>query len=342
MDIVKRVGRSATPVVLEQVAKLLDVPEGPVERGLAAAVPGVLAGLLAAARQPDLVRPLETALAATGGLTDLLASHPAAAARRGSDLLAPLVDSDATPALAGSIASHAGLPAADAAILVGLAGAMTLGTLAAEAAARGLDGRGVLDLLGRERQVIAAALPPGIAVAPTAPFAAPPWQPAPVPAQPPRRRPILWWTLGLVLVLLLGWLALGLLAPQPAPPVAEAPAAASTVASADPLVVDGVDVGESVGAALASITATFQGITDVASARAALPRLIEARDRLTGVESAVMGLSDQGRAQLKEMVTASLPEIRNAALRLKTEDAVADVVDPVIDDILAQLTVFAA
>jgi len=124
--------------------------------------------------------------------------------------------------------------------------------------------------------------------------------------------------------------------------VAEAPAAGSTVASADPLVVDGLDVGESVGAALASITATFQGITDVASARAALPRLIEARDRLNGVESAVMGLSDQGRAQLKQMVTASLPEIRNAALRLKTDDAVGDVVDPVIDDILAQLTVFAA
>ena len=54
------------------------------------------------------------------------------------------------------------------------------------------------------------------------------------------------------------------------------------------------------------------------------------------------GLPAEGRTALKDMVAAALPAIRTGAERLKTDGPIAAVVGPVVDDILAKLTAFAA
>ena len=101
------------------------------------------------------------------------------------------------------------------------------------------------------------------------------------------------------------------------------PAPTDTAAvPANPLVVGGVDIGASVSAALASITATFTGITDAASAQAALPKLTEARDALSRPRGHRRRRSPEaGHAALKQMVTAALPAIQTGAERLKTDGA---------------------
>ena len=53
-------------------------------------------------------------------------------------------------------------------------------------------------------------------------------------------------------------------------------------------------------------------------------------------------LPEAGRTALKEMVAAALPAIRTGAERLKADGPIAAVVGPVVDDILAKLTAFAA
>jgi outer membrane biosynthesis protein TonB len=396
MDIVKLVGQFATPAVLDYVAKLLGVPPAAAQKGLGAAIPGVLAGLLGASKRPGFADTLGQALSGAGGLGDLVGSEPAAAATRGSDLLSSLLGPDAAATLSGALGSYAGVPKAGAGSLLGLAGSMALGALGKEATAKGLDARGVLGLLEGSKDEISAALPadfanslgasglfagfmPKAAAAAPQP-AAPRVEPARTPPPPPppaKKSGWTRWLLWLVVLALLAWLLMRLFAPEPEPvveapapaPEATAPAPApapepepaappatepatapapatpapadSAATPASPLVVGGVDIGASVSTALSTITSTFEGITDAASAQAALPRLTEARDALAGVETAAAGLPAEGRTALQQMVSTALPAIRTGAERLKADGAIAAVVGPVVDDILARLTAFA-
>ena len=202
MDIVKLVSQFATPAVLEQIASLLGVSQGAAQKGLGAAIPGVLAGLLGASKRPGITDALGSALAGAGGLGDLLGSDPAAAATKGSGLLSSLLGGETAGALTGALGTYAGLPKAGAGSLLGLAGSMALGALGKEASSKGLDAGGILGLLDRSKDEITGALPTDFAQAlgaagllPAAaakPAAAAP-RPAPAPAAartppPPRRR----------------------------------------------------------------------------------------------------------------------------------------------------------
>ena len=189
MDIVKLVSQFATPAVLEQIASLLGVSQGAAQKGLGAAIPGVLAGLLGASKRPGITDALGSALSDAGGLGDLLGSNPAAAATKGSDLLSSLLGGDAAGALTGALGSYAGLPKAGAGSLLGLAGSMALGALGKEAASKGLDAGGVLGLLDRSKDEITGALPADFAQALGAAglFAGLPPKAAAAAPRPPRR-----------------------------------------------------------------------------------------------------------------------------------------------------------
>jgi hypothetical protein len=91
-----------------------------------------------------------------------------------------------------------------------------------------------------------------------------------------------------------------------------------------------------------SVSSAFAGITDVASAEAALPQLTEARDTLTGLESTVSALPAEGKTALQQLVSAALPTIQSSADTLLADSAVAGVVKPVVDEIIAKLQAFAA
>jgi hypothetical protein len=107
-------------------------------------------------------------------------------------------------------------------------------------------------------------------------------------------------------------------------------------------VVGGVDIGAGVKGALDTLTSTFSGITDAASAQAALPKLTEARDALNGFEGTVTALPAEGKSALKTLVAGALPTIQASADKLLADSAIAGVVKPVVDDILAKLKAFSA
>lgn len=404
MDIIKLVSTFATPAVLEKVAGMLGVPPGALQKGLAAAVPGVLASLLGAAKQPGITDTLGSALSQSGGLGDLLGSDPAAAATKGGGLLSQILGGDGAGKLADALGGYAGLPKAGAGSLLGLAGSMALGALGKQASESNLDAEGVLGLLSSQKDQIAGALPadfakalsgsgllgdlaPAVAAAPAAAAAAAPrpQPPRTPPPPPPAKSGWMKWLIWLIVLALVAWLLLRWLSPTPEP-VTEAPAPAAPEAAApeaaapepapaaepapepepepamapeepaaapapadsaaapadDPLVVGGVDVGAQVSGALDSLASSFAGITDAATAEAALPRLTEARDTLGGLESTVSALPAEGRTALQGLVSAALPTLQSSADTLLADSAVAGVVKPVVDEILAKLRAFAA
>jgi hypothetical protein len=267
MDIVKLVSQSATPGAVNQIATLLGVSQADLQKGLGAAVPGVLASLLGMAQRPGAADALGAALtraSGEGGLATTLARDPAAAAAAGSGVLGSLLG-DGAGKLTEALGSYTGLPRSAGGALLGLAGSMALGALGGEAKAKGLDAKGVFGLLESNKDQIAAALPSGFASAlagsgllgglgqPTpaaaaAPRAAAPAAAAPKPAAPaprpeaartppppaPRRGGMtwLWWLLGALIVL---WLLWRFLAPAPEPVTEEtAPPPAETTAAPEP------------------------------------------------------------------------------------------------------------
>jgi hypothetical protein len=265
MDIVKLVSQLASPGVINQIATLLGVSQGDLQKGLGAAVPGVLASLLGMAQRPGASDALGAALARAtgeGGLSAMLGRDPAAAAAAGSGVMGSLLDGGAGK-LAEALGSYTGLSKSAGGTLLGLAGSMALSALGGEAKAKGLDARGVLGLLDSNKDQIAAALPSGLASAlagsgllgnlgqppaaatatprptPTPPKAEPP-RPAPPPSTPAPRRGMswLWWLIGALIVL---WLLWQFLAPAPepvteetAPPPAETTAAPEAEPEAEP------------------------------------------------------------------------------------------------------------
>ncbi len=244
MDIARLSAQVATPAVLGQVAGLLGTSEAAVQKGLGAAVPGVLAGILAVAKRPRTVEALGAALApasgAAGGLAELLGRDPEAAAATGSGLLATLLG-DGGDALAGALGGYAGLPQAGARSLLGLAGSVAIAGLGKEAGEKGLDAVGALSLLERQKDQIARALPAdfakllggtGLMSALGGRVEAP--RPAAAGDGASRRRRHRhrqarrsgWtrWLIGLVALLVLIWLGMHFLAPGPAPVVESAAA----------------------------------------------------------------------------------------------------------------------
>jgi hypothetical protein len=189
MDIVKLVSQSATPGAVNQIATLLGVSQADLQKGLGAAVPGVLASLLGMAQRPGAADALGAALtraSGEGGLATTLARAPAAAAAAGSGVLGSLLG-DGAGKLTEALGSYTGLPRSAGGALLGLAGSMALGALGGEAKAKGLDAKGVFGLLESNKDQIAAALPSGFASALAGSAASTSRRPPPLP--PRGRRP---------------------------------------------------------------------------------------------------------------------------------------------------------
>ena len=239
--------------------------------------------------------------------------------------------------------------------------------------AQELGGTGLLAGLG---SAAAAAAP--VRPAPVPPKPAPA-APRPAPPPPPKKSGWTRWLIWLVVAALLFWLLSQWLAPEQEPvvetpaPEATAPATVTTEPAApattvepaapatapeptaapaapaetaavpdNPLLVGGVDLGAQVSGALDQITGAFAGITDAASAQAALPDLTAARDTLAGLEPQVTALPEAGKSALKSLIAAELPAIETSANSLLANTAVAGTVKPVVDDIIARLKAYSA
>jgi len=108
------------------------------------------------------------------------------------------------------------------------------------------------------------------------------------------------------------------------------------------LVVAGLNIDKQVTDSIASVRTTLTGISDAASARAALPKLQEAASEIDKVGGLSAQLSAEQRKLLAGIVSPSLPALNQLLEKVLAIPGVSDVLKPTIDTLKAKLAVLTA
>src|SRR5262249_50366469 len=296
INLVSLVMQCLTLEMIGRIASALGLDRNNAQTAIGAAVPGLLAGLSGVAAQPGGAQRVADAARQQTGILGNFASmlggaNQSSLVEKGSQMLSSLLGGRDQTALAGAVGKYAGLGQNASGSLLGMLAPVVMGTIAKEQGPRSLDAGGISSLLASQKDSIAAALPSGFGnmlsgtalldslggAARTATAAGSDAARAAATAvrtvgdtgrraaeAASSRSHWLYWLIPLVAILAL----LIYLFARPAEQVAQqgAPAVQS-------LTVGGLDIGKQVTDSITNLRTTLGGITDAASARAALPKL---------------------------------------------------------------------
>lgn len=353
MNIVSMGMKFLGPTVVTKVASMLGINNTMVTSLIGAALPTVLAGLTGKASSEGGANALMGLLgqqqvdspeAFEAALTD---ADPNEMAQSGGSMLSGLLGGDATDALAGALGQHAGVDQGNASSLLGLIAPAAMGALKGEVTSGGLDASGLASLLEGQKDNITAAMPAGFAdrlagtglldsiQAPAQPAAAAPTPtPAPAPAASSGGGGLLKFALPAVIVAGLGWYFFG---QSPSlPEVPEMPDLASMAEGVD-LSVGDVDLGSEFGTVISDLTGSLGGITDTASAEAALPGLEAAGDQLGALGELAGELPEEAQGVFGGIVGSALGTIRPMIENAIAGSGAGSILQPVADTILGAL-----
>jgi hypothetical protein len=354
LDIMKMAAGAVTPMLAAKVAGAVGVPEGVVRKVMAVGVPVILASLLKRGSTAGGVESISATLGSLGnnpldGLGKAAggdASRISAAAQSGSDMLGSLIGSGTSSALAKTLAAYAGIDEKAAGPMLGLASTTALGGLKTAADEQGLTPAGVMRLLGSQKDQLDAAIPPDLGrmlssagIVPqsanvgSAPRAATPAAPVAAPSGDRLK-----WVAGIAAVAVVAWLGSQFFGSKPDPVITAATEASAAV---NALVVDGVNIGESVQGVVTTLTSTLGSVTDAASADAAVKPLTDAETTLVGLEAAIGNLSGEGRTALATLVGGTLPTLKTSADALLADSAIGPILKPVLNSIVGRLASYA-
>ena len=107
------------------------------------------------------------------------------------------------------------------------------------------------------------------------------------------------------------------------------------------LTVGGVNLGEEVGTSVSDTVSALEGITDKASAEAALPNLKSVETKLDELGGTVEGLPQQAKEALASLLDDSLPALKELVTMVEGIEGVGEVVKPTLDGIMAKLDAWA-
>jgi Bacterial protein of unknown function (DUF937) len=374
-NLVSLVMQFLTPDMIARIAAALGIDRGSTETAVGAAVPGLLAGLVGAVAKPDGAQRLVDAARQQSGAVDSFAdmlssgSH-ASVANQGSQLLSSLLGGDGQSALAGALTKFTGIGEGKAGSLLGMLAPVVVGMIGKEAGATGgLNAGGLVDLLGSQKANIAQALPSGFsdvlgrsgllgslggvlgstadtATRTTTAAAGQAGRMASASMQTvgsagqrataaaasgmPRWA---YWVIPLAVIAALLWYGLGNRAPQVAG--TQPPATQSTV-------IGGTDVGKVVGDDLGTVRSSLEGVTDVASAKTALPKLQDVDGQLDKVASLMGQASPDQKQAIKGTVDPALATLNPLFDKVLAIPGVGDVLKPSIDELKTKLATLTA
>jgi hypothetical protein len=243
--------------------------------------------------------------------------------------------------------------------LLGILGPVVLGTLGQQQRSGGLDASGLAGLLASQKDSIAAAMPSGFAnllggtglldaigggirgsAAAASAAVGRIGGAAAEQAAATTRSTVsattgatsqwkwLYWAIALVVLAVVAWHFLGRRTTEPT---------ATTVPSTQNLTVGGVDLGSQVTSTLDNLKTSLQGITDTASAQAALPKLQDAAAQLDKVGGLAPQLSAGAKTAFAALVAAAMPTLNDLFDKVLAKPGVATIAKPVIDGLRAKL-----
>jgi Bacterial protein of unknown function (DUF937) len=354
-NLVSQIMQFLTPEMISRIASVLGLDRGKVQSGISAAVPALLSGLSGVATRP----------AGTQRLADAAKQHNDTLANfanmlsvggqptftgQGSKLLASLLGDRGEDALAGAISKFAGLSEGASTSLLGMLAPVVMGGIARQS--NGLSADGIANLFASQKDNIAAALPAdvgrmlsgtglldavgGAARAGTAAagqaarhagaaaYAVGDAGHRAARSASSASRAWLYWLIPAAAVVALLLFLVG----RPVEQVAErSMAAVETVGVA----AANKDIGKSVNASLDSLRTTLSGITDAASAQAALPKLQNVMTQIDKVGGRIEQLSAEERKAIAGVVKPAAPMIKEWIDTVLAVPGVAEVIKPTLD-----------
>ena len=373
-NLVSSVMQFLTPDLVAKIARTLGIDPDVAQKAVNAAVPAILASFAGLAAKPAGAQQLSDTLEQQrpGMLSHLTGAiggtDQKAIADAGSGLLSTLLGGGGLNGLVSAMSAFSGINQNASKSVLGLIAPMVLGTLGQQQRSDGLDASGLANLLSSQKDQIAAAMPSGLANvmgargmldafdgslrrgADTAASAAGRMagtmsetaMGASQAAYRAARNPLTasWplWILALVVLAGLGWYFLGNHEQQLAEQTKGLINKAEDLATNTP---NAADVSADLTSSVASVRTTLQGMTDVASARAALPKLQQATERLDKINSLAAQLPPNSRKELASVVEASMPALNRLCDQALSNPQIAGLAKPAIDALRARLQVLA-
>jgi len=358
MNIVSLVTQLLTPDMIAKIASALGVDSSLIGKAVGAAVPGILGGLTGVASTQDGSRKLFDAVTQQHpGVLDSLAGMIGGAGQKalvdnGSSMLSSLLGGSATSALAGAVGKYAGLGGTASSSLLGLLAPVVIGALGKQKAASGLDASGLAQLLTSQKSNIAGALPSGFAdllggtgllnslgsgVTSAAQSAKTAAQSSAYKVEQTAKEAsgLPSWAMWAIPLAILAALAWWFLRPSAVNEVKQA--ATQATQTAQNLTVGTVDVGSATQSVVTSLRDALKGVTDLDTAKAALPKLQDATAQLDKVGGLVGQLPAGGKSALAALVTAARPSLEELFNKVLAIPGVAAVAKAPIDTIRAKL-----
>ena len=364
-NLVSLVMQFLTPDMIGRIATALGLDRNSTQTAVGAGVPGLLAGLMGVALQPGggqrLVDSAKQSTGTLGNFASMLGTGGQTSfIEKGSQMLSSLLGGQDQNALAGALAKFAGLGQGASGSLLGMLAPLVMGTIAQQQGANSLSASGIASLLASQKDNIAAALPSGFGnllggtglldslggAARTATGAGGEAARAATTAArtvgDTGRR-----AAGAGVVRLPNWLywlipavaIAALLIYLFARPTEQA--VQQGVSTAQSLTVGGLDVGKQVTDSVTSLRTTLGGITDAASAQAALPKLREVTDQIDKVDNLLGQLSPEQRKVLAGMVNPLMPTLNQLFDKVLAIPGVAELLKPTIDALKVKLAALA-
>jgi hypothetical protein len=370
-NLVSQIMDFLTPDIISRIAGYFGLDRYSTQKAIGASVPAMLAGLVGLASKPDGAKQLSGVLSQQpSGTLDNLRSlttgtEQRAVAENGAGLLSSLFGGNIFNTVAGAVGKYAGIGEGTSKSMLGMLAPLVLGTVAQQQRQSGLDASGLSSLLTSQKDNIGAAMPSGFgnmlsgtgildslgdtwkgataaASAGAGRFAssaseatADVRRAAQYTARDTSRAASsgwLPWALGLLVLAGLAWW----LTSQPGNRVAEQPTNV-----AQNLTVGGVNVSGQITAAINSMKSAIQGISDPATAQAALPRLQQAAAQLDNVSGLAVQLPSNGRNALASRVASEIPALDRDFNTVMANPEVAAVVGPEINGLRTKLNALA-
>jgi hypothetical protein len=365
-NLVSLVMQFLTPDMIGRIATGLGFDRNKIQSAISGAVPALLAAFNDVATQPGGAQKLADAARQQTGSLESFASMLATGGQsslldKGSQLLSSLVSGRDQNALIGAIAKFTGLGQGASGSLLGMLAPIVMGTIGRhQSAAHALDANGIANLFASQKDNIAAALPSGFGsllsgtgllnslgdaertataagseAMRTATSAArevgQTGQRAANAAAATSSNWLYWLVPIAAAAALLVYFAVRpteQVVQQGMNQVQNAPA-------------PGMDIGEQVASNIASVRTTLDGVTDVSSAQAALPKLQEATAQIDKTDSTVGQLSAEQRKAIAAVINPLMPAVNQLCDKVLVIPGVAEVLKPSVDTLKAKLTALA-
>jgi len=355
-----------TPDMVARIATVLGVDRNEAQSGISAAVPALLAGLTGVAAKPGGAQSLvEAVKQQSSGLNSfgkmIGGGDQSVYTQKGSQLLTSLLGNQDQSALAGAVGKFAGLGQSGGNSLLAMLAPVAMGIIGKHIGAGNLNAGSLTSLLASQSDQIGQALPAGFgkllagtglleslggaassaagqaargataAREQTAQLAASGARTIGSAGQRAAVPNWIYWAIPLVVALGLIWYMVG---QQPEQVAQQAAQPATTVRS---VMVGNADVAKQLDDSLGGLRTSLQGITDIASAQAAIPKLQEAGTQVDKINGMLEKLSTDQRSTILGSVKSATASLNQAFDKALAIPGVGEVLRPSINTFRTKL-----